>query len=47
MEVKLSAFAEKVNRYYNHGNGLWSIDRVQKALELGKITKDEYEKIVG
>lgn len=41
----MSEFAKKVKKYYD--GGLWSLARVQKALELGKITQDEYDEIVG
>lgn len=34
---------EKVKTYYD--NGLWSIERVQKAVEKGWITEAEYEEI--
>jgi uncharacterized XkdX family phage protein len=34
---------ETIKAYYE--SGLWSIIRVQKALELGKITQEEYEQI--
>lgn len=39
----MSDFALKVKYYYDRG--LWSIERVQKALELGRITQDEYTEI--
>lgn len=41
----MSEFAIKIKGYYD--NGLWNIDRVNKALELGKITSDEYTNIIG
>ena len=34
-----------VKGYYDHG--LWSIDRVHKAVEKGWITADEYFEITG
>ena len=41
----MSAFASKVLEYYE--KGLWSISRVQKALELSKLTQAEFDMIVG
>ena len=41
----MSAFAKKVSIYYK--SGLWGISRVQKALELSKITQAEFNEIVG
>ncbi len=41
----MSEFAIKIKTYYD--NGLWSIARVDKALQLGKITQEEYNLIVG
>lgn len=41
----MSAFAEKIKEYYERG--MWNKARVDKALELGKITKAEYEEIMG
>ncbi len=40
----MSEFAEKIKYYYD--NGLWSIGRVDKALELNRITQEEYDIIV-
>jgi hypothetical protein len=40
----MSEFAKKVKKYYD--GGLWGLARVQKALEIGKITQEEYEEIV-
>ena len=34
-----------VRGYYDHG--LWSIDRVHKAVEKGWITDEEYTEITG
>ena len=34
-----------VKGYYDHG--LWSIDRVHKAVEKGWITDEEYTEITG
>lgn len=36
---------EKVKRYYDRG--LWSIERVHKAVEKGWITAEEYKEITG
>lgn len=36
---------EKVKRYYDHG--LWSIERVHKAVEKGWIAAVEYKEITG
>ena len=41
----MSEYAEKVKRYYDLG--LWSEERVRKAMEKGAITLGEYEEIVG
>ena len=41
----MSEFAIKVKDYYVRG--LWSLDRVQKALTLNKITQEEFENIKG
>ena len=41
----MSEFALKVKDYYSRG--LWSADRVKKALDLGKINKKEYSAILG
>ena len=41
----MSDFANKVKMYYDRG--LWSLQRVQKALELNAITQAEYDEIVG
>lgn len=38
-------FAKKVKKYYDEG--LWSKSRVRDAVEKGRITKVEYEEIVG
>lgn len=35
----------KVKDYYD--NGLWTIDRVRKAVDKGWITEAEYEEITG
>lgn len=40
----MSEFAIKIKGYYD--NGLWSLSRVDKALELGRITQEEYDIIV-
>ncbi len=40
----MSEFAIKIKMYYD--NGLWSLARVDKALELGRITQEEYDIIV-
>lgn len=40
----MSEFALRVKDYYDRG--LWSAERVGKALELKKITQEEYNKIV-
>lgn len=40
----MSKFAIKVKGYYDRG--LWNEARVAKALELGKITEEEYNKII-
>ncbi|MGL4754236.1 MAG: XkdX family protein [Aeromonadaceae bacterium] len=40
----MSEFAIKIKTYYD--NGLWSLARVDKALELKKITQEEYDYIV-
>lgn len=36
---------ETVRRYYERG--LWSVERVAKAVVCGWITAEEYEEIVG
>lgn len=41
----MSDFAIKVKGYYD--SGLWSLSRVQKALQVGAITQEEYNWIVG
>lgn len=41
----MSEYALKIKWYYD--NKLWSLKRVQKALELGAITQEEYNQIVG
>ena len=41
----MSEFAEKVRYYYAHS--MWSLARVQKARDLGRITEEEYTEIVG
>lgn len=41
----MSKFAEKVKHYYVLG--MWNLARVKKARELGRITDDEYEEIIG
>lgn len=43
--MELSSFAQKIKDYYDRG--MWNIERVNKALELGKISQDEYNMIVG
>lgn len=40
----MSEFALKVKEYYD--KGLWSAERVDKALELKRITKSEYNEIL-
>ncbi len=40
----MSEFAIKIKGYYD--TGLWSLARVDKALELGRITQEEYDIIV-
>lgn len=40
----MSEFALKIKGYYDAG--LWSLARVDKALELGRITQEEYDLIV-
>lgn len=44
MEKKMSNFAIKVKSYYERG--MWDLSRVDKALELKKITEEEYNIIV-
>lgn len=41
----MSEYAKKIKDYYD--TGLWSLKRVQKALELGAITQEEYNQIIG
>ena len=41
----MSAFAEKVKKYYDMG--LWSISRVKNAVEKGAVTREEYALITG
>lgn len=36
---------EKVKKYYEAG--LWSEERVRKAVELGRLSAGEYEEITG
>ena len=36
---------EKMKYYYD--NGLWSIERVDKLLAAGRITKEDYDYITG
>lgn len=36
---------EKIKYYYDRG--MWSADRVMKAVEKGVITEEEYKEIVG
>lgn len=36
---------EKIKKYYNEG--LWSEERVRKMVEIGKITKKQFNDIVG
>lgn len=43
--IELSDFAEKVKYYYELH--MWTLSRVDKALELGKITQVEYDMIIG
>ncbi|MBQ2617372.1 MAG: XkdX family protein [Synergistaceae bacterium] len=40
----MSEFAKKVQRWYKMG--LWSARRVKDALELGRITDEEYAQIM-
>lgn len=40
----MSEFAYKVKRYYDRR--MWNLTRVIKALELGKITQEEYNFII-
>lgn len=40
----MSDFAKKIKNYYDRG--MWSRERVEKALELGRITQEEYNKII-
>lgn len=41
----MSAHFEKVKYYYD--NGLWSIERVRKAVTKGWITEKEFKEITG
>lgn len=41
----MSANFQKVKNYYD--KGLWSIERVAKAVEKGWITAEEYQIITG
>ncbi len=41
----MSEHFEKLKEYYN--KGLWSKERLRKAVEIGWITPKEYELIVG
>ena len=43
--LNLSKFAQKVQRWYKLG--LWSALRVKDALELGRLTAEEYAQIMG
>lgn len=36
---------EKIKKYYDEG--LWSIERVRKMVEIGKITKKQFKEITG
>lgn len=40
----MSEFALKIKEYYD--KGIWSAERVGKALELKRITKSEYIEII-
>lgn len=40
----MSEFAEKIKNYYTRG--MWSKSRVDKALELRRITEEEYGEII-
>jgi len=35
---------ERIKRFYEEG--LWDKDRVETAKDLGRITQEEYEKII-
>ena len=39
------SFAERVKYYYD--NGFWNKEQVAKAVEMNRITEDEYKEIVG
>ena len=41
----MSAFAEKVKRYYDLG--LWTDSKLRNAVEKAAITEDEYKAITG
>ena len=41
----MSDFANKIKLYYDRD--LWSIERVQKALEMKVITQEEFDEITG
>ena len=46
----MSAWFERINRFYNtilRGKRLWDISRVQRAVETGHITEEEYKEITG
>lgn len=36
---------EKYKRYYN--KGFWNEERIKNIVNVGKITKEEFEQIVG
>ena len=41
----MSEFAMRVKEYYERG--LWTAERVRKAMEKGKLTSEEYAAITG
>ena len=41
----MSAFAEKLKRYYDLG--LWTDSKLKNAVEKSAITEDEYKAITG
>ena len=45
-DMELSAFAKKVERWYDHGHGIWDERMVRDAVAKGKITQEECDYIL-
>ncbi len=38
---------ERIKKWYNKGNGVWTAEMVEMAWHKGQITEEEYHEIVG